>query len=556
MTQLGNNNEAQQFLQRGGQVIVRLRGLPYLTTAQQIVDFFASNTESNENNSASIQKVIESSEINSSSSDEQRTIPIDMETAESNKNDLNNNQVKEEDQLEKKIKKSNEPYCKVMHGVNGVLFVRRKDGRASGDCFVLFETEQQGQLALTKHRQLIGTRYIELFRSSTAEVQQVFNRCIIDAKNNGFSSKNSINTKTNFLPIHHQSYNSIYQSSNLPMVNNHSKPQQINSQQQQTYLTNMQPTLQQIATTTSVLQSAASLGQHPSSLNYSGHSSFHQQPLHQLASQAQHHNLTSHANSNIVNNITHYQNQCYVKPHTALTTTNNVSNSTTNQQNYSQHVQQKQHLLTSPPSTMNKLNSVCTSPSIAQYVQHQVNISNSSANNLNISSNSNHQLINSNKANTSTTTANHRPLLCIQAAHQQSTNSNQLTNFNSVRIKDWIRLRGLPFETNVDKILEFLGEHSSQVVYQGIHMIYNLQSGQFTGEAFLQMQSEQSAHQAALAKHHKYIYGKKQRYIEVFQCSVDDMLIVLNGGQFINGQFINGQLAMQRTLSECPFFLI
>lgn len=34
---LGNNNEAQAFLSRGGQVIVRMRGLPYDCTAQQVV---------------------------------------------------------------------------------------------------------------------------------------------------------------------------------------------------------------------------------------------------------------------------------------------------------------------------------------------------------------------------------------------------------------------------------------------------------------------------------------------------------------------------------------
>lgn len=36
-TFLGNNNEAQQFLSKGGQVIVRMRGLPYDCTAQQVV---------------------------------------------------------------------------------------------------------------------------------------------------------------------------------------------------------------------------------------------------------------------------------------------------------------------------------------------------------------------------------------------------------------------------------------------------------------------------------------------------------------------------------------
>ena len=33
----GNNKEAQQFLSRGGQVIIRMRGLPYDASAKQVV---------------------------------------------------------------------------------------------------------------------------------------------------------------------------------------------------------------------------------------------------------------------------------------------------------------------------------------------------------------------------------------------------------------------------------------------------------------------------------------------------------------------------------------
>jgi RNA-binding protein fusilli len=45
------------------------------------------------------------------------------------------------------------------------------------------------------------------------------------------------------------------------------------------------------------------------------------------------------------------------------------------------------------------------------------------------------------------------------------------------------------------------------------------------------MDSEQSAALAATQRHHKYmVFGKKQRYIEVFQCSIDDMNLVLTGG--------------------------
>lgn len=45
------------------------------------------------------------------------------------------------------------------------------------------------------------------------------------------------------------------------------------------------------------------------------------------------------------------------------------------------------------------------------------------------------------------------------------------------------------------------------------------------------MDSESAAQASAQQKHHKHMmFGKKQRYIEVFQCSGDDMNLVLQGG--------------------------
>lgn len=55
--------------------------------------------------------------------------------------------------------------------------------------------------------------------------------------------------------------------------------------------------------------------------------------------------------------------------------------------------------------------------------------------------------------------------------------------------------------------------------------------GQPSGEAFIQMDSEEAARASAQQKHNKFmVFGKKYRYIEVFQCSGDDMNLVLNGG--------------------------
>ena len=61
----------------------------------------------------------------------------------------------------------------VFGGEAGILVVRNQNGKATGDAFVLFETEELGRAALKKHREILGSRYVELFRSSQSEVQQV-----------------------------------------------------------------------------------------------------------------------------------------------------------------------------------------------------------------------------------------------------------------------------------------------------------------------------------------------------------------------------------------------
>ena len=63
--------------------------------------------------------------------------------------------------------------CSLVDGEDGVLFVKKPDGRATGDAFVLLAIEDDAEKALQKHKENMGSRYIELFRSTTAEVQQV-----------------------------------------------------------------------------------------------------------------------------------------------------------------------------------------------------------------------------------------------------------------------------------------------------------------------------------------------------------------------------------------------
>lgn len=97
--------------------------------------------------------------------------------------------------------------------------------------------------------------------------------------------------------------------------------------------------------------------------------------------------------------------------------------------------------------------------------------------------------------------------------------------------KDCIRLRGLPFEAGIDHVLDFLGDFAKNIMFRGVHMVYTPQ-GQPSGEAFIQMTSETAAWTAAHHRHNRFMpcAGKKHRYIEVFQCSGDDMNLVLSGG--------------------------
>ncbi|XP_066569487.1 epithelial splicing regulatory protein 2 isoform X2 [Amia ocellicauda] len=105
----GTSNEVAQFLSKENQVIIRMRGLPFTATVEDVLGFLG-------------------------------------------------------------------PDCPVTDGREGLLFVKYPDGRPTGDAFVLFACEEYAQNAVRKHKEILGKRYIELFRSTAAEVQQVLNR--------------------------------------------------------------------------------------------------------------------------------------------------------------------------------------------------------------------------------------------------------------------------------------------------------------------------------------------------------------------------------------------
>ncbi len=53
------------------------------------------------------------------------------------------------------------------------MIVHYADGKATGDAFALFEDEQELTRALQLNKSMIGTRYVELFKSSLKEFEMV-----------------------------------------------------------------------------------------------------------------------------------------------------------------------------------------------------------------------------------------------------------------------------------------------------------------------------------------------------------------------------------------------
>uniref|UniRef100_UPI00358E57BD epithelial splicing regulatory protein 1 isoform X1 n=1 Tax=Myxine glutinosa TaxID=7769 RepID=UPI00358E57BD len=93
-------------------------------------------------------------------------------------------------------------------------------------------------------------------------------------------------------------------------------------------------------------------------------------------------------------------------------------------------------------------------------------------------------------------------------------------------VRDCVRLRGLPYSASIENILEFLGEFTADIRPQGVHMVLN-QQGRPSGDSFIQLKSPDRAFLASQLCHKKCM---KDRYVEVFQCSVDEMNLVLMGG--------------------------
>lgn len=580
--QPGYNNRAQAFLSRGAEVIIRMRGLPFSCNAQQVVDFFTSTKK--------------------------------------------------------------ESRCEILGNEDGILFVKNHDDKPTGDAFVLFASEEYAQRALQKHRQNIGARYVELFRSTISEVQQVLS---ISMDSAGASALNGAHNSSNSSGDHRRQYQQTQQQQQAQRQQQQPAPNVWQRKHQTGGVTYAQVATSNYAThpaktddkpsslsqvdegkqSNGVGDSQGSTGDRASSSSLS------------CSSEVKSQLGVAGLNRDSMNGEVAVSANC-------LATTSGASESSAfdnNSVNSSSETSDNQLAATetnteqllsasssaqSPASTMSAGSTASSSYKSSQYSGQRHHANSHSRHHHHHSSRPHQQQgsgsqqagVGPNNFRSNLHSQNHYhqghqqylyhhypsvPAACYQQQQQQQQHYMAATGrrdqYQSAAMhlppavlpsyqqqhhpfggvphqlagyatsspyqqfyphslaahhhhlhaahltappaagsyepaqqspsgkRDCIRLRGLPFEAQVEDVLYFLGEHSKNIVYQGVHMVYSAQ-GQPSGEAIIQM-SSCSAAQAAQECHRKVMtVGKKQRYIEVIQSSIDDTNLMLGMG--------------------------
>ncbi len=68
--------------------------------------------------------------------------------------------------------------AKVKGEKDGVMIVHYSDGKATGDGFALFDNDEDLTRALQLNKSMMGTRYVELYKSSVKEFEMVRKPCL------------------------------------------------------------------------------------------------------------------------------------------------------------------------------------------------------------------------------------------------------------------------------------------------------------------------------------------------------------------------------------------
>ncbi|CAI2733687.1 unnamed protein product [Schistosoma spindalis] len=564
----GESQEAMNFLGKlttPNQTLIRMRGLPYTTTPEQIISFFAN--------------------IN----------------------------------------------CSVQFNADGILFVNKRDGRATGDAFVIFETKIIAEKALENNKQHIGNRYIELFKSTPAEVNQVMNSILnstceeqIHCWNNHLTEcNNSVFTANNnnvYMPHFTETNNNlIYSDYNLKLLPNqptipdftysphlisiiNSSPSFIND------ISQCQPPPQQTLSfglTSNISQNGNSYFQRVlSNTNMNNSmtnilptdSSNHFNSLDMLNNFISFINTPTTLTTNIFTSNQLIPNQPCGRPIATARSLNTaaavVASNNNNNNNFSSALVLPRFPINPIPITINGVNCNIHSSINDSYSNtsstggSNVNINNTTPITNNIDSQfiipdlTNSQLlqifgpnlmmkitsaattstaVTTTVATTTTTisstnTTNDNGSSSSNNNNKNEINENVLLNINSSMeqiTKTFVRICGMPINADITDILIFLQDNWRNVALHGIHLVYDM-TGQPIGEAMIQFTTELSA-QTVCEQKHKSIFIKYGLpipvgvYVDVIQCTREDLNQLLSNMSRNIGIFTNNLISSTST---------
>ncbi|CAH8605508.1 unnamed protein product [Schistosoma mattheei] len=569
----GESQEAMNFLGKlttPSQTLIRMRGLPYTTTPEQIISFFAN--------------------IN----------------------------------------------CSIQFNADGILFVNKRDGRATGDAFVIFETKIIAEKALENNKQHIGSRYIELFKSTPAEVNQVMNSILnstceeqIQCWNNHLTEcNNSVFTANNsnvYMPYLTETNNNlIYSDYNLKLLPNqstipdftcspnlisiiNSNPSFINDtsqcqpQQQQTLslgLTSNIPQngnsyFQRVLSNTNMNNSVTNILPTDSSSHFNS--------LDMLNNFISFINTPTTLTTNIFTSNQLIPNQPCGRPIATTRSLNSaaavVANNNNNNNNFSSTLVLPRFPINPIPITINGVNCNINSSINNSYSNtSSTSGSNVSINNTTPITNIDSQFIIPDLTNsqllqifgpnlmmkitsatttitTTITTTAVTTTIASTTTTSSSTNStngngssssnnnnkneineNLLLNINSSLeqiTRTFVRICGMPVNADITDILIFLQDNWRNIALHGIHLVYDM-TGQPIGEAMIQFVTELSA-QTVCEQKHKSIFTKYGLpipvgvYVDVIQCTREDLNQLLSNMSRNIGIFTNNLISSSST---------
>uniref|UniRef100_A0A5K4FDS9 RRM domain-containing protein n=1 Tax=Schistosoma mansoni TaxID=6183 RepID=A0A5K4FDS9_SCHMA len=561
----GESQEAMNFLGKlttPNQTLIRMRGLPYTTTPEQIISFFAN--------------------IN----------------------------------------------CSVQFNANGILFVNKPDGRATGDAFVIFETKIVAEKALENNKQHIGSRYIELFKSTPAEVNQVMNSILsstceeqIHCWNNHLTEcNNSVFTANNssvYMPHFTETNNNlIYSDYNLKLLSNPStipeftySPHLISVINSNTSFINdisqYQPPSQQQNLSFSL---APNISQNGNSYfqRVLSNTNMNNSVTNILPTDSSNHfnsldmlnNFISFINTptTLTNIFTPNQlttNQPCGRPNATVRSLNTAAAIVANNNNFSSTLVLPRFPINSIPITINGVNvninssnnSSCGNTSSTSGSNVRINNTIPITNNIDsqfiIPDLTNSQLfqifgpnlmMKITSATTTTTTTVTTTIAATTTTTSSSTNTtddigssssdnnknkineNLLLNINLSMeqiTKTFVRICGMPINADITDILLFLQDNWRNVALHGIHLVYDMM-GQPIGEAMIQFVTELSA-QTVCEQKHKSIFIKYGlpipvgAYVDVIQCTREDLNHLLSNMSRNIGIFTNNLISSSST---------